>query len=174
MSKRANPTVIGAFVVGAVVLVTAAVGVLGSGRFFRTIYPAVLFFEGDVNGLRVGAPVKFKGIQLGEVTSILLKLGDTPGGAEDKQTQLIPVFVSLDQANIVARGSTVKPDRETLAQFVKRGMRGQLKMESFVTGVLYVTSRTRRVRPFRPRWQRYRPRPAPSWRSSTRSTSTGW
>jgi paraquat-inducible protein B len=138
MSKRANPTVIGAFVVGAVVLVTAAVGVLGSGRFFRTIYPAVLFFEGDVNGLRVGAPVKFKGIQLGEVTSILLKLGDTPGGAEDKQTQLIPVFVSLDQANIVARGSTVKPDRETLAQFVKRGMRGQLKMESFVTGVLYV------------------------------------
>jgi paraquat-inducible protein B len=138
MSKRANPTVIGAFVVGAVVLVIAAVGVLGSGRFFRKVYPAVLFFEGDVNGLRIGAPVKFKGIQLGEVTSILLRLGDGAGAPEGKETQLIPVLISLDQANIVARGSTVRPDRETLAEFVKRGMRGQLKMESFVTGVLYV------------------------------------
>ena len=139
MSKRVSPTVIGAFVIGALVLVVAAVATLGSGRFFRKVYPAVLFFEGDVNGLRVGAPVKFKGIQLGEVTSILLKLGDGEGGgAEDKETQLIPVFISLDQANIVARGSTVRPDREAIADFVKRGMRGQLKMESFVTGVLYV------------------------------------
>jgi paraquat-inducible protein B len=138
MSKRANPTVIGAFVVGAVVLAIGAVGVLGSGRFFREVYPAVLFFQGDVNGLRIGAPVKFKGIQLGEVTSILLKLGDGGGIAEDAGTQAIPVFISLDQANIVARGSSVRPDRETLAEFVRKGMRGQLKMESFVTGVLYV------------------------------------
>ena len=49
--KRASTTVIGAFVVGAVVLGVVAVGVLGSGRFFRHLYPAVLFFSGDVNGL---------------------------------------------------------------------------------------------------------------------------
>jgi paraquat-inducible protein B len=96
-----------------------------------------LFFEGDVNGLRVGAPVKFKGIQLGEVTSILLKLGND-AGLESKAPLLIPVVIGLDQANIVAGGSTVRPDRETIADLVKRGMRGQLKTESFVTGVLYV------------------------------------
>ena len=138
MSKGANPTVIGAFVVGALVLVIAAVGILGSGRFFRKVYPAVLFFQGDVYGLRVGAPVKFKGIQVGEVTNILLRLGDGAASAGDARTQLIPVFISLDQANIVARGSTVRPDRATIAEFVRQGMRGQLKMESFVTGVLYV------------------------------------
>ena len=139
MSKRASPTVIGAFVVGAVVLAIVAVGVLGSGRFFRKVYPAVLFFEGDVNGLRVGAPVKFKGIPLGEVTSIRLRLGDGGATEEETGTQLIPVLVSLDQANIVARGGdAIPPDRERIAEFVERGMRGQLKMESVVTGVLYV------------------------------------
>jgi len=137
MSKRVSPTVIGAFVVGALVLATVAVGVLGSGRFFRKVYPAVLFFEGDVNGLRVGAPVKFKGIQLGEVTSILLKLGND-AGLDSKAPLLIPVVIGLDQANIVAGGSTVRPDRETISELVKRGMRGQLRTESFVTGVLYV------------------------------------
>jgi paraquat-inducible protein B len=138
MSKRANPTLVGAFVVGAAVLAVAAVGVLGSGRFFRQVYPAVLFFQGDVNGLRVGAPVKFKGIQVGEVTSIMLRLEDGGVSGADTPTQVIPVFISLDQANIVARGSAVRPDRKRIAEFVERGLRGQLRTESFVTGVLYV------------------------------------
>ena len=75
MGKRANPAVIGAFVVGAVVLVVVAAIVFGSGRFFRTTYSYILYFPSNVNGLKVGAPVKFKGIEIGSVQNILLYAG---------------------------------------------------------------------------------------------------
>lgn len=35
MSKKASPTAIGAFVVGAIALAVAGIVVLGSGRFFQ-------------------------------------------------------------------------------------------------------------------------------------------
>ena len=58
--RRASPAAVGAFVVGAVVLAVIAVAAFGSGRLFRHAYPYVIYFTGDVNGLKIGAPVKFK------------------------------------------------------------------------------------------------------------------
>jgi paraquat-inducible protein B len=136
--KRASTTAIGAFVVGAVVLGVVAVGVLGSGRFFRHVYPAVLFFSGDVNGLKVGAPVKFKGIPVGSVKSVLLSLGEVIGTRDPSQPFHVPVIIELDGDSIVQRGMTGSLDRATIEDIVGRGLRGSLKMESFVTGVLYV------------------------------------
>jgi len=138
MSKRASPTLIGAFVVGAVVLTVLTVGVLGSGRFFKTAYPAVLFFKGDVNGLRVGASVKFRGIQVGEVKRILLKLGDIGAATSKGGEFLIPVVIEFDEAVIAGRGGAGRLDRKAIGSLVDRGLRGQLQTESFVTGVLYV------------------------------------
>ena len=136
--KRASTTVIGAFVVGAVVLGVVTVGALGSGRFFRHLYPAVLFFSGDVNGLKVGAPVKFKGIPVGSVKSVLLSLGEVIGTRDPSQPFHVPVIIELDGDSIVQRGLTGSLDRATIETLVGRGLRGSLKMESFVTGVLYV------------------------------------
>jgi paraquat-inducible protein B len=137
MSKRASPTLIGGFVVVAVVLGVVAVGVFGSGRFFRKVYPYVLYFTGDVNGLKVGAPVKFKGIEVGSVKNIMLNIsGLAPaGGAEDFR---IPVIIELDAKNIAEKGARVRPDPETIERLIDLGMRAQLRMESFVTGILYV------------------------------------
>jgi paraquat-inducible protein B len=138
MSKRASPTVVGAFVVGAVVLAIIAAGVFGSGRFFRHMQPAVLFFKGDVNGLKVGAPVKFKGIQVGTVKTILLSLGEVIGSRDSSRPFHIPVVIEIDGDSIVEKGITGRIDRETIESLVGRGLRGRLEMESFVTGVLYV------------------------------------
>jgi len=138
MSRRASPTAIGAFVVVAVILAVAAVAVFGSGRFFREVQPCVLYFKGDVNGLKVGAAVKFKGIQVGTVKNVLLSLGDVVQSDERTQDLRIPVIIELDEENILQRGGRVRPDPETIARLVDLGLRGQLKMESFVTGVLYV------------------------------------
>ena len=65
MSKRSSPTLIGAFVVGAVVLGLVGVMIFGSGRFFRESYKYILYFESDVSGLSVGANVKLKGVKIG-------------------------------------------------------------------------------------------------------------
>ena len=133
MSKKANPTLIGAFVVGAIVLVIGAVTILGSGRLFHKTYEFVLYFEGSVSGLREGAPVKYKGVEIGSITKILLQLDE---GAEANR---IPVIIKLDADKISGRevgGSLTDP--AGLKAAIDRGLRGQLQTESIVTGVLFV------------------------------------
>ncbi len=63
MSKAANKTLIGAFVLGSVVLAIAAAIILGSGRFFTPTFINVMYFRGSVKGLNVGSPVMFRGVQ---------------------------------------------------------------------------------------------------------------
>jgi paraquat-inducible protein B len=134
VSKKANPTLIGAFVVGAIVLVIGAVTIMGSGRLFRKTYEFVLYFEGSVSGLREGAPVKYKGVEIGAITKILLHLDD---GAE---VDRIPVIIQLDANKISGNkgvgGSLTDP--AGLKAAIDRGLRGQLQTESIVTGVLFV------------------------------------
>jgi paraquat-inducible protein B len=133
MNRRISPALIGAFVIGAVALVVIAVISLGSGKFFRKTYEFVLYFQGSVNGLNVGAPVKYKGVEIGSVTDILLQL-------EEVEVDRIPVIVELDAGKIAGRGFTgnLLVDPAALQTAIDRGLRGQLRMESFVTGVLYV------------------------------------
>ena len=137
MGKRANPAVIGAFVVGAVVLTVVAVAVFGSGRLFRKTYDYVIFFTGDVNGLKVGAPVKLKGVELGSVKDILLNVSELGQLGKVEQVR-IPVIIELDAEDFTARGAKLTPDPETVKRAIDAGLRARLTMESFVTGLLYI------------------------------------
>jgi phospholipid/cholesterol/gamma-HCH transport system substrate-binding protein len=141
MGKRANPATIGAFVVGAIALASLAIVVLGTGRLFHKQHPYVLFFNGDVNGLRVGAPVKFKGVQIGTVTKILINLHFMSGHARPANTSVrIPVIISLDEKRLEAHGAgTVDlDDPEFMNDAIAHGLRAQLSTESLLTGLLYV------------------------------------
>jgi paraquat-inducible protein B len=135
MNKKISPTLIGAFVVGALALVVIAVIALGSGRFFRQTKQFVLYFDSSVNGLRVGAPVKFKGVEVGSVKDIRLQL------EKGMQVNKIPVIIEIDLEKLTSRGATTAVAREGQAfqkAVVEDGLRGQLLMESLVTGLLYV------------------------------------
>ena len=94
----------------------------------------MLYFDNSVNGLRVGAPVKFKGVEVGSVKDIRLQLEK---GAEVNK---IPVIIEIDLEKLTLRGATpeIAVDREAFHKAVVEGFRGQLAMESLVTGVLYV------------------------------------
>jgi paraquat-inducible protein B len=133
MSRKASPTLIGAFVVGALALAVVGVLIFGSGRLFKKTYQFVLFFTGSVNGLNVGAPVKFKGVEVGSVKDIRLALANEPAGAR------IPVIIELDQEKIVSKGAQGHlGDPAVLKKFIDDGLRGQLNAQSFVTGLLFV------------------------------------
>jgi paraquat-inducible protein B len=129
MKTRISPTLIGVFVIGALAILVVAVVGLGSGKWFRKTYEFVLYFQGSVNGLNVGAPVKYKGVEIGSVTDILLQL-------DQVDVDRIPVIIELDAKKISGRGVSVDPGQ--FKSIIDRGLRGQLRMESFVTGVLYV------------------------------------
>jgi len=152
MSKPASKTLIGAFVVGAIALVVAGVMIFGSGKFLRETYKFVMYFEGSVKGLNVGAPVVFRGVKVGTVTDVQLRYN--PADLSFK----IPVFVEIEPDRITVveprppsridpqryldlvlervRGG---PDPEAhLRLLIARGLRAQLQMQSLVTGQLMV------------------------------------
>ena len=135
MNKKISPPLIGAFVLGGLALIILAVVVLGSGRFFRQTREFVLYFDTSVNGLRIGAPVKFKGVEIGAVKDIRLQL------EKGAQVNMIHVIIEIDLEKLTSRGATgeIAQDLPTFRQAViKMGLRGQLLMESLVTGLLYV------------------------------------
>jgi paraquat-inducible protein B len=133
MSKPANKTLIGAFVVGAVVLFVAAIVLFGSGRFFRQTETYFTYFDGSLKGLNVGSAVVFRGVQVGQVTDIIV------GFEAAKLDILIPVIFELDLERFKDIGpARVKSDQEMYEALVARGLRAQLQMQSLVTGQLVI------------------------------------
>jgi paraquat-inducible protein B len=137
MSKEANKIAIGGFVVGATGLAVLAILVFGSGKIFEKKSMQVLFFEGSVQGLNVGAPVKFRGVDIGMVNSIRLAINPA-----DLQFY-VPVYVEIFNNRLsILEEST--PDKrfkgdEGMDKLVNElGLRGQLQLQSFVTGQLFI------------------------------------
>ena len=135
MGRRANPVIIGAFVLGAIALAVLALVMFGSGRFFRHTEDFVCNFRGSVNGLVKGAPVKFRGVQIGEVIAIRLALRTEQRDREP----YIPVFIAIDPEEMAALGATdTHYDEASLKAAIERGLRAQLQLQSIITGVLFV------------------------------------
>jgi len=134
MNKKISPTLIGGFVLGALALLVIAVIAFGSGRLFRKTKEFVVYFDRDVNGLNIGAPVKFKGVEVGSVKNILLQLD------QSLEVPSIPVLFEIDLKKITSRGGTLTllEDPAALKVAIDRGLRAQLRTESLVTGVLYI------------------------------------
>jgi len=127
MRIRANPAAIGAFVVGAVALLLVALLIWGGTGVFRTKLHYVLFFDSSVTGLTKGAPVLARGVKVGEVTDVQIRWG----------TPLVAVYIALEPDAL--KGPTEAGPAQEVARAVREdGIRAQLRMQSFVTGVLYV------------------------------------
>lgn len=140
MSKRVSPTAIGIFVVGAAALIIAAIGILGSGRLFRREQKFICFFDGNLNNLNVGAPVKVRGVEIGSVVQILLELPPSAGLLKDPASTALPVIIEIDETQLKRRGAralALQPGAGFDA-LIKRGLRAQLSMQSVLTGLLYV------------------------------------
>jgi len=134
MGKRPRPALVGAFVIGAIVIAVAAVVTVGSGRFFRNTRTFVVFFQGSVNGLDKGAPVKFRGVPIGTVTDIRLAL---PGQGDVTR---IPVLIEIDRDRLREFGasSDAVVGKRLHELIYDLGLRAQLQQQSFITGLLYV------------------------------------
>ena len=124
---------VGIFSAIALALLAAGIGLLASGAFFSPKEDYVLYFEGSVAGLSVGAPVVFRGVPLGKVSSISL----IAQGGED--TIIIPVGIEILEENIrniVGESGTVTDAvRERMIQsMVGRGLRARIAIVSLLTG----------------------------------------
>lgn len=128
MSAKPKPTLIGGFIVGAVVLLVLGLAFFGGGKYFQQTLKVVAYFEGSLAGLRVGAPVNFRGVQMGEVTEIRLIYDPRSVEAE------IPVVMELRP--VIERHGPPSP--EEVQKLIDGGLRAKLVSQSFVTGQLAV------------------------------------
>jgi paraquat-inducible protein B len=134
MSKQANKTLIGVFVVAAIAMLVAAVLIFGSGKFFQEKHEYVAYFDGSVKGLRIGAPVMFRGVRIGEVQDIALYYN-----RQDYEFT-IPVIIILYPDKIIGIGMDFDPEQEEKSwqKMLADGLRATLEMQSIVTGQLLV------------------------------------
>ena len=93
----------------------------------------ILFFDGSVRGLNVGAPVEFKGIKVGSVKDVRLEF-------DKRNTSFrIPVLIEIEPERVIARGQDEDTSPyETLKNLVDRGLRARLQTGSLLTGQLFV------------------------------------
>lgn len=134
MSKPANPTIIGGFVLGAVALVVVGILALSSGVLRQRI-ALVTDFPGSVQGLGIGAQVQFQGVPIGQVVAIGLDY------LADQNSFRVPVTYEIWPENVRIFGNPQTDDAaEVLQQLVlTRGLHARLDPVSFVTGQYLVT-----------------------------------
>jgi len=135
MSREANPTVIGGFVLGAVALVVIGILVFSSGAWLRERIYLVTYFPGSVQGLNVGAQVQFQGVPIGQVVEIGLDY------VADRDSFRIPVRYEVWPKTIHVLGDLEGTDPPDLLRRLveERGLRAQLESVSFVTGQYLVS-----------------------------------
>ena len=132
MAKRVNPTLVGAFVLGAFLLVIAAILVLGGENIFVQKRRFVIYFGDAIKGLTVGAPVTFKGVVVGRVINLKVRYVKETGRTE------IPVLIDLDPNKVVTPGDDSEAT-SLLHQMIDQGLRAQMNPESLITNQQKVT-----------------------------------
>jgi paraquat-inducible protein B len=92
----------------------------------------LLYFDGSVRGLTVGAPVEMQGIKIGEVTDITLEFD------WEKLAFRIPVIVETEAARIQYVGKQKVDRMRGMDILVEKGLRAQLQSGSLLTGQLLI------------------------------------
>jgi paraquat-inducible protein B len=129
---RPSPTLIGVFVLGALGLVVAGVLFFGAATLRENRLVGVSFFDTSVAGLRVGAPVTFRGVPVGEVKSMGVRVNPRTGQS------IIQVNMEIVPGMVTVYGTPLPGDESLVPSLVQNGLTAQLVKQSFVTGLLSV------------------------------------
>lgn len=136
MSKKANPTLVGVFVLVAVALTVATIITLGNFKFKDNRIRCLAYFTGSLYGLDIGAPVTFRGVVIGRVSQIQIKFD------QQQNNYIIPVSIDIEQSPHQERNGGNPPSpaqvRQKIEELIAQGLRAQLKMSSLLTSKLYI------------------------------------
>ncbi len=120
-------TTIGAFVLGGIILALCAVIFFSNFNLFSKKEHAIIVFPSSISGLSVGAPVTFRGVQVGTVDSINLQFN------QDNHKAYIPVVINIDPKKI-RLGYRYNNFKKLLDKMIEHGLCAEISTESFVTG----------------------------------------
>ena len=133
MRKKANPAAIGAFVLVGLVLVIAAIATLASGQIFSETRAFICYFDESIQGLNVGAAVKYRGVPIGQVTDIGIYRDPVA------EASFLTVLLEIDLDLVRDLGGTANLQDDALLEArIAEGLRARLETESIVTGIRFV------------------------------------
>lgn len=134
MRNRPHPLFVGYFVIGFLLLLASILIVIGNYNFKTNRY--ILFFNNAVTGLQKGATVNYRGVKVGTVIEVYATLD----GEDIRNKDIsIPVIIEIDTDHfkMVSEDTDYNFD-ETLEQYIEDGLRAQLEIQSFLTGLLQI------------------------------------
>jgi paraquat-inducible protein B len=144
MSKKSNPTVIGAFVVGAVVLLAVGAAMFGGAELLAKRGIFVAYFTEDTQGLRVGSNVMMNGVHIGFVSEMSLLVDrDNFESETEVIIEFLPETVILTQNGVPIEDRLIGQEVSHQELVHVGGLRATLQSESFVTGQLLIDMRFR-------------------------------
>ncbi len=131
MSRSANPVTVGAFVFGMLLLAFLLVLFFTGSSWFSQRDRYTLVYETSIKGLNIGAPVTLKGVKIGEVADIRARMyGDSLAVFNNITLEIDPHMLERENGRDDSRG--------LMEDMIKRGLCAQLRLQSLLTGLLYV------------------------------------
>ena len=133
MTGQPNYFKIGLFVIAAFLLVAAALVYLGADRMMRPKIYLETYVDGTVQGVDIGSPVKFRGVQIGRISRIdfvFNEYGTEPGGTGRNDY----VFLEMEIDRKLFRGMFTGDAEQILNDAVKQGLRVMLQPQG-ITGL---------------------------------------
>jgi phospholipid/cholesterol/gamma-HCH transport system substrate-binding protein/paraquat-inducible protein B len=138
MSAKVGYFRIGVFIMSAIAMTIVGIVALSGGRWFKTLESFESYFDESVQGLSVGSPIKYRGVQVGTVESITF-VGDVYGDQMSEEAlsrygrYVIVSMIATDLAPHLAE----KEKRERRESYVTAGLRVRLAQQG-ITGLVYV------------------------------------
>jgi ABC-type transporter Mla subunit MlaD len=140
MSQKPNYFKIGLFVIAGTLILAVAIIIFGAGKFFEKQYTVETYFDQSIQGLNVGAALKFQGVQVGNISEIGFVF-------QDYKTDLQYVLVRAEiYPNKVGSSKGKKKlfidddDRERgLKKMIENGLRLQLASQG-ITGIAFLNA----------------------------------
>jgi paraquat-inducible protein B len=133
MKTQTSTKLIGGFVIGALALIIVVFVIFGSGKLFQDTIPTAFYFHGDAIGLRVGAPIKVRGVDIGMVKTIS-PIYDREGNI------MVEVLADLTRGSITDAYRLYEDmdDDKFITLMLEQGLRARMETQSLVTGVRYI------------------------------------
>lgn len=132
MIRKASPTLIGAFVIGAILIILAGVILLGGHSFFQDKTTCVTYFEEGIAGLDIGARVELGGVRVGTVTDIKIVFD------ENNKEVRRPVAFQLEHSRFTLLGGGQDKTASLLDAINRHGLRTQIATDNLLTGKLKI------------------------------------
>jgi ABC-type transporter Mla subunit MlaD len=137
MSAKAHYFKIGVFTVTGILVAVVAIIVLGAGALFKKRIGVETYFDESVQGLSIGAPLRYRGVTIGSVEHIGFVKNDYKELSEEDQFRYGSYILVRVGIKDLFPGHTEEEREAELLRRVQGGLRVRLTSQG-VTGVVYL------------------------------------